>query len=966
MAAKFRVPTHGSLCRHRVLDLLQPAGGERFVLLTAPAGAGKTTALAQFASLSDRRAAWYRAERSEGQEAVLLRHLEHALTGVVSGLAGGWHDLETSVADLTDVPDPQATLLVIDDLHELRGSPAEQALERLISYLPDWITLLAAARRVPTFNLAHLRVSGQVLEIPPDVLRWRHWEVERLFRDLYREPLRPEDAARLTQRTEGWAAGLQLFHLASHALPAGDRSRLIDDLHTRPGLVRDYLTRNVIARLPAELRRFLLDTCVLGRLDPERCDRLRGRDDSADFLHELATRQLFTIPCEDGHGYRYHEVLRAYLETTLLEEQGTAGVRRRYIEAGRLLEERQALTDAVHAYARAEEWNQVERLLGSNGQEVAAARASSGFRQLPETLLASDPWLQLARARTLWRDGQLDAAIGAYTTAEEAFGGAPGALLCRDERAELRCWVDPHVPPTSSVAGLLRSATREAPLRIVPQATADGRPVAILAGAVAALLGGQLEETARLALLARDHPLSDRATASAGQVLAHVAELAGGGSVDRTLLHVNADILEQFGWTWGARLVRIVAELDSEAGREEMQALCASGALYGDHWGPALAALVGGVASVLQGRDDGRGWLDEAVEAFQTLRAPTLEGWARSWGALAAAGLGAPDARSRAQHARTLARRVGIPVAETIADLAYARASGEDPTSSHTAAADLRVHLPAPQTPSVVATEPPAPAAEVTCFGGLRIMVGGVAVDVEAMKPQLRLLLGRLACPPNVRVAREQLIEELWPETAADRALPKLQVVISTLRRFLEPEAARGEWSLLRRTGEAYVLALPTGGVSDVATFDQATADAERALREHETEGARAALQLAFDSYRGVLLPELGHGEWVTTARERYRSQFAQVAQRLLERHLADGEPDAAVSVAESGLRVDRYRSRLWEGLEAAHTALGDRAAAARVRAEHTEVLHELGLDVATPSDRSTQPAGRHEVASGA
>ena len=114
---------------------------------------------------------------------------------------------------------PDRTLLVIDDLHTLESTDAEHALERFIELAPSTLTIVAASRVWPDMNVPRFKVAGELLEIGVDDLRFRSWEVEQLYRDFYGQPLPPEELATLTRRTEGWAAGLQLFHLATQGKP---------------------------------------------------------------------------------------------------------------------------------------------------------------------------------------------------------------------------------------------------------------------------------------------------------------------------------------------------------------------------------------------------------------------------------------------------------------------------------------------------------------------------------------------------------------------------------------------------------------------------------------------------------------------------------------------------------------------------------------------------------------------------
>src|SRR5262249_47286115 len=154
----------------------------RIGLVIAPAGSGKSTLLAHFVSEARHPVAWYQAEATEAEEIDLVRHLGHAHCGAIPALAmARMETVDELAAELCRWKGGRATL-VVDDLHALAGTPAEAAIERLARYLPAGMVLLAAARRQPAFNLSRLRVSGELLEIGADDLRFRTWEVEQLFR----------------------------------------------------------------------------------------------------------------------------------------------------------------------------------------------------------------------------------------------------------------------------------------------------------------------------------------------------------------------------------------------------------------------------------------------------------------------------------------------------------------------------------------------------------------------------------------------------------------------------------------------------------------------------------------------------------------------------------------------------------------------------------------------------------------
>ena len=248
--AKVRVPVTESLPRERLEARLGEAFRRRLTLVVAPAGSGKTTLVARFATTCGAPVAWYRAETWDADEASFVRHLEAALLAAIPDLAGGWATVDDAARSMASRDGSAPVLLVIDDFYALEDTAAEAAFGRLIDWAPAWLTLILATRVAPSLNLSRLRLSGGLLEIGTDDLRFRAWEVEQLFRDVYHDPVPPADLAVLARRTEGWAAGLQLFHLATRGRSAEERRRVLGGPGSSGRLLREYLAQNVMVGLP--------------------------------------------------------------------------------------------------------------------------------------------------------------------------------------------------------------------------------------------------------------------------------------------------------------------------------------------------------------------------------------------------------------------------------------------------------------------------------------------------------------------------------------------------------------------------------------------------------------------------------------------------------------------------------------------------------------------------------------------
>jgi len=945
------IPQVQSLSRERVDALLARIWQHRVGLVVAPAGSGKSTLLAGFAASADVPVAWYRAESWDAKTTTLLSHLQSAFTAALGSIPDGWDSVETAARALESWAGRRA-LLIIDDLHTLEDSPAERTLERLIDYAPPSITFLIGSRALPGFNLSRLRVSGSLLEIGSEDLRFRSWEVERLFRDFYRAPLPPEELAELARRTEGWAAGLQLFHLATRGKSPQERRRILTALGSRSRLTREYLTRNVLDQLPAELRWFLVRTCVLTRLTGPICDAFLDRTGSQQVLEELERRQIFTTATDDRGGYRYHEVLRSHLEQVLLEELGEIQARAAYRRAGRLLEANGAFPDAVQAYSRGEDWEAVDRMLHHQGGELLEG-PDTWIDALPPALLRQDPWLMLGSARRHRAEGRWREAIDAYHRAERVFGSSEAGLICASERKALAGWLEPAPMPGNDWAGLLRKAVAHDPLAAkqfagqLPEATGK------LSLGVVCLLAGQMDQARRHLNAAADSRDATAALATAARLWAGVAALLSGDLQGVFDIEEAAERAEALGLGWVARLARAALVLTQRPGSaREAEALRAGCDRDGDRWGSALIGLMIGWAAIYAG-DNAVPSLEQATDGFRQLGAGVLEAWSRALVSLGLARNGAPEARDAALQAENLARYSGTPGARYFPYLALAEIEPERAAEYQSLAVAVQdecclapLAAPAPPAENVIpiGVGRSVPSLSIRCFGGFSIAIKGRPVDLTTIKPRVRAVLRLLAIHSGNPVHREVLQTAFWPDADADTGARNLHVAVSSLRSWLEPGVGRGGSSLLLREGDAYRLAIQADAEVDLVQFSKALAAARVARLRGGVDAVITHFQQALELYAGELLPEDGPAEWAIEPRERFRAGALEAAQGLAELLLKQGDPAAAANACATGLWVDRLHDPLWKLLIQAREQAGDPGAASRARRDYARVLEELGL----------------------
>jgi DNA-binding SARP family transcriptional activator len=909
-------------------------------LVVGPAGSGKTTLLLQLAATAGCAVAYHAVESRDTDAASFLAGLGRALAGVVPGLEGTWTTVDEAALSLERAAAERA-LVLIDDFHLLEQTAAEEAFAELLARSPAELALVVASRSRPSFNWPRLMVSGALVEVDGDALRFRSWEVERLFLEVYGEPLPLEDFAELARRTEGWATGLTLFHLATTGLPVSERRRVLRSLGKRWSVAREYLARNVLEGLDPELHAFLVETCVLTTLSARLCDELRGRTSSGRLLRELEARQLFTYALDDG-SYRYHETLRSQLEATLVEELGETEARARFRRAGELLESDAILADALYAYCRAEAWGEVERLLGCDGDRIVDGRPV-WLDALPPARLRGDAWLQLTVARQQRAVGRFAAAAQTYRAAEVAAGGSAATEICRRERIALAAWIEPSPAPTLDALGLLRTATIRDPAAARRQALRLGTPEGRLVSGLAALLEGRARDAAALLMRARDEPDQAAAFAAAAQLGLAVAQLLAGNPGGAAETRLAAEQAERAGVTWLARVAHApLALADPAEGGLSATAARVTSEVEHDAWGVHLSSLFEGLGALNVG-DAPVEILEAAATGFVEIGAAVLETWARGALAVALARAGDPDARDAALAAERLGRRRGVAAAQVLAHVALAELELE-PAAEHGRLARalqeecglLGLLGPAAAPAREVAAGAAEPASAVRCLGGLRLRLRGRDVDLRAVTPRARSLLRLLALHEGRPVHREVLMEALWPGCDPVSGSRNLQVLVSSLRQALEPGRGRGDDSLVRRDGDAYRLALPEGAEIELTAFRRALAQGRAAT---DSRLAAIAYAHALDLYVGELFPEEGPAEWVLEPRAQLLDEAAEAARGLAEALLAAGDPLAAARACRRGLALDRRDAALWRLCAAAYEAAGDPQSAARTRERQAQAL---------------------------
>lgn len=324
-ATKLRPPVPpGRLVRRSRLSDVLDAGIDRHVrllLVSAPAGSGKSTLVASWLAGRAEAVAWLQVEESDSDPARFWSYLVAAvgqahpmvaghLRPVVAGSNGD--DLvvvPALVNALADVAEP--LVVVVDDYHLIDDAGVHRGVERLIDLCPRQVTVVLSTRIDPPFRLGRLRVRDQIAEVRAADLRFAADEAPGLLGPVGRS-LDPTQLDRLCGRTEGWAAGLVLAGLSLERAP--DADRFIDAFRGDDQLVVEYLRDELLAALGADDRRRLLETSVLDQVCGALVDAVTDSTGGTAWLRDTAgANQLLIGLDRTGTWYRYHHLLRDLL-----------------------------------------------------------------------------------------------------------------------------------------------------------------------------------------------------------------------------------------------------------------------------------------------------------------------------------------------------------------------------------------------------------------------------------------------------------------------------------------------------------------------------------------------------------------------------------------------------------------------------------------------------------------------------
>jgi LuxR family maltose regulon positive regulatory protein len=422
---------HGVVSRSRLTERLHAAwqSGQRLALIAAPAGYGKTTLVLSWLeqlSESGLSVAWLSLDERDDQVDRLLHYMISAVKSVVPELG------PIQVGSMTNLQQAELSnsffmfvnaitahggriVFVLDDAHHLQSPEVLDMLADLVDHAPGNLCILATCRQEPDLPLPRWQARAAMTHISASDLRFGGEEAAAFLAQTMGLELDNSKVERLLQQTEGWIAGLQL---AAISVQQGlNTAEIVSGFGGQERLVVDYLTTEVLARQPDDVRQFLLQTSVLDRMCASLCQQLVPGTDAQHMLEQLDRGNLFLVPQDrQRRWYRYHhlfaELLRNRLRQTLLPE----GIRDLHRTAASWFQAQGLADEAIQHAVAAGDMEKAAQMaaalpMHTLWEEGGAILVTGWLKQLPDEVADTHPRVLALGAGALLLQGEAPQAL---------------------------------------------------------------------------------------------------------------------------------------------------------------------------------------------------------------------------------------------------------------------------------------------------------------------------------------------------------------------------------------------------------------------------------------------------------------------------------------------------------------------------------------------------------------------------
>lgn len=329
LRTKLNKPSASSklIFRKELIEKLGNANKKKLILVSAPAGYGKSTLISQWIDQFKLTNSWYSLDKSDND---IISFMKYTISGIQLGLANfgtdainlleantnaSYETIATSIInDLYEIGSP--VTLVFDDYHLIENKEVNEFVYYLIGNLPAHVQVVIITRSDPAIPLARLRSQQFITDIRLSDLCFNTHHILDFFKKALNIHLSNEDVINLESKTEGWAAGLQLTALSMQG--KDDVSEFVKKLKGDNRHIMDYLFEEVLQQQSTEFRDFLLCSSILNQFNASLCNNLLGISNSQEIIEHFEKNNMFIIPLDNERNwFRYHHLFASLLQHRL-------------------------------------------------------------------------------------------------------------------------------------------------------------------------------------------------------------------------------------------------------------------------------------------------------------------------------------------------------------------------------------------------------------------------------------------------------------------------------------------------------------------------------------------------------------------------------------------------------------------------------------------------------------------------
>ena len=433
LLTKLHIPPAGknTVYRPDLYEKLNTGLSRKLILVSAPAGYGKTTLISDWIRQNKIPAAWLSLDNGDNDPAVFLSY-------IIAGIQTIHREYGQNALGLINSPNSpsvesiagllinellsldQHFLLVLDDFHLIKSNEVLKLVIYLLEHIPGNAHIVILTRSDPALSLSRIRSQHQLVELRSSDLSFSANDISILFNKRLKIGLSIDDVYSLETKTEGWIAGLQITALSMQGRE--DISKFIRDLKGDNRYIMDYLVEEVLKIQTDDIKEFLLQTSILEQMSAPLCNAVFNRNDSQQIIESLEKNNMFVIPLDNERTwYRYHHLFAQVLKQKLLY-RGRDATTDLHNKASDWFEVNNMNELAIEHALAIQNYDKCIQLLG----KVAGDMWQSGMHaailkygdMLPDELIKTNPEFCLYYAWILISDGQIHKAEPFLVSAE--------------------------------------------------------------------------------------------------------------------------------------------------------------------------------------------------------------------------------------------------------------------------------------------------------------------------------------------------------------------------------------------------------------------------------------------------------------------------------------------------------------------------------------------------------------------